>query len=319
MGVALALTNVVFYIVQAVSCTIVVKDIKICQGSVSKQTGKEIIEYCFSLSIWTFATLLVVGLDTTIVGIYDFASVANYAIAASLITFILGIQNALFTVLIPAAAVLEARENARELGILLITTTRYSMYLLLFSGLPLVIFAKDILNFWVGPNYATTTAVLLQILIIANIVRLSALPYAMLLIGTGQQRLVVISPLIEGFSNLLASIIGAALIGAKGVAIGTLIGSIIGIGLNLFYNMPRTTRIGIERTAYVQKGILTPLLCSIPLIIISLVAFLYRSFPSIYLVGLTICAFLVTIALVWQWGLEQKERLIFFSKKGFII
>lgn len=290
-----------------------VKDIEISRLFVSKQAGKEIFHYCFSLSIWSFATLLVLGFDTTIVGFFDFDSVAYYSIAASLITFILGIQYALFTVLIPAAAILEARGNTKELGNLLVTTTRYSMFLLLLTGLPLIIFAKNILSLWVGPTYSAQAAILLQILVIANIIRLSALPYAMLLIGTGQQRLVIISPLIEGFSNLFSSIVAAYFFGAKGVAIGTVIGSSVGVALNLFYNMPRTKNISANRLIYLKNGILYPIICMGPVIGVSILLLANIQMSLSLLILLSCSAVLTTVFFIWHWSLEQTERIMVIS------
>lgn len=313
MGVVTAIANLITYGVQFLLYFLMVKDIEISRLFVSKQAGKEIFHYCFSLSIWSFATLLVLGFDTTIVGFFDFDSVAYYSIAASLITFILGIQYALFTVLIPAAAILEARGNTKELGNLLVTTTRYSMFLLLLTGLPLIVFAKNILSLWVGPTYSAQAAILLQILVIANIIRLSALPYAMLLIGTGQQRLVIISPLIEGFSNLFSSIIAAYFLGAKGVAIGTVIGSSVGVALNLFYNMPRTKNISANRLTYLKNGILYPIICTGPVIGVSILLLTNIQMSLSLLILLTCSAVLTTVFFIWHWSLEQTERIMVIS------
>src|SRR5207248_6458257 len=101
---------------------------------------------------------------------------------------------------------------------------------------------------------------------LANIIRLSAVPYAMLLIGTGQQRLVTISPVVEGVSNLIVSVIAGYLLGAVGVAIGTLVGSTIGVLCNLVYNMPRSIAIAVDRLTYLRDGLLRPTICALPLI-----------------------------------------------------
>lgn len=313
MGVVVAIANLIMYSVQFVLYFLMIKDIKISRFFISKHTGKEIFNYCFSLSIWSFATLLVLGFDTTIVGYFDFDSVAYYSVAASLITFILGIQYALFTVLIPAAAILAAEGNDEALGSLLITTTRYSMFLLLVTGLPLIVFAQNILSSWVGSTYSAKAAILLQILVVANIVRLSALPYAMLLIGTGQQRLIIISPLVEGFSNLFSSIIAAYFLGAKGVAIGTIIGSSVGIGLNLIYNMPRTKSISANRFIYIKNGIFYPIICMGPVIGMSLLLLSDFQISLRLLIVLSCSSLLLASFLIWHWSLEQTERNIIIS------
>jgi O-antigen/teichoic acid export membrane protein len=307
MGIVMMVANLASYVLQFLACKKTASCVRISTKLISRQAGREIGAYCFSLSIWAFATLLVTGLDTTIVGLFDFKSVAYYAVAATVITFILGLQNALFNVLVPAAAVLEARKDAERLGNLLITSTRYSMFALLVTCLPLIVMAKSIISAWVGSEYVASTAILLQVLLVANIVRLSAVPYAMLLIGTGNQRLVTVSPLVEGLSNLLVSVIAGSMLGAVGVAIGTLIGSLIGVGFNLIYNMPRTRAIAIQRCIYLRDGIARALVCAVPAVTL-VPATLILHFQSVFTALLLTIILAFTLVLIWNWGLVSSER-----------
>src|SRR5208283_3061895 len=247
MAVTVATCNLAAYLIQYLLYKRFDGGTRISCSLVTSAAGRELIHYCISLTIWSFATLLVTGLDIALVGIFDFSAVAYYTVAATLISFILGLQNAIFGMLIPAAAVLDARGSTSELGSMLVSATRFGMFLLFASGVPLLIAAGPILSIWVGPTYAVHASLILRVLVVANIIRLSAVPYAMLLVGTGQQQLVTVSPLIEGFSNLLISVVAGYKWGAIGVAVGTLIGSTIGILCNFAYNMPRSTRIAASR------------------------------------------------------------------------
>ena len=51
---------------------------------------------------------------------------------------------------------------------------------------------------WVGPQYVHTGEPILVILLMANIVRIIGVPYAVAIIATGQRRLTLASPLTEG-------------------------------------------------------------------------------------------------------------------------
>lgn len=317
MSIAMLAVNILSYFALFRIYKRIAPEIVLSLKLISKNARLELFDYCYSLSVWSFATLLVTGLDTVLVAFFDFHSVAYYSTAAVLITFILGLQNALFSALIPAAAVLDAQGNIAQLRQLLISTTRYGMFLLLVSGIPLIIWAHPILSLWVGKEYAGHTELLLQLLVLANIIRLSAVPYAMFLIGTGQQRLVTISPLIEGFSNLIVSILAGWFMGAVGVALGTLIGSIIGIACNLVYNMPRSTTLRINRWIYLKDGIFRPLFCTAP---VFLVFFLQRIWPVLppngtpsFFAG----AFFLTIIGFWKFGLEGRERYRLLAILGF--
>lgn len=308
MAAIVASINLLSYIAQYWASRRLAINIRLAPGLISKRAGREIVAYCFSLSIWSFATMLVTGLDLTLVGIFDFEAVASYSIAASLITFVAGLQSALFSTLIPEAAMLGARNNSRQLGTILISSTRYGMFILLISGLPLVIGAHTLLTLWVGPNYAASGTLLVQILVIANIVRLAALPYTMLLIGTGQQRLVTITPLIEGFSNLIVSVSLGAILGAVGVAIGTFVGAILGVVCHIVFNMPRTTGIAVAPGHYVKAGLMRSLVCAIPFAALGLGLAALGPIGPVTLIVLLGLAMLASVALFWRWVLEKPEQ-----------
>ena len=308
MAVVITAVNLLSYGVQYWAYQRLALNVQVAPALISRQTARDIFSYCFSLSIWTFAGFLVTGMDIMLVGIFDFQAVGYYAIGASLITFIMGMQSALFSTLIPEAAILGARENAGQLGSMLITSTRYGLFILLISGLPLIVGAETILTWWVGPDYAAHSALLLQILVAANIIRLALLPYAMLLIGTGQQRLVTVTPFAEGGTNLLVSLIAGAMLGAVGVAIGTLVGAIVGVICHLVVNMPRTAGIAVEPRRYLKDGLLRPALCALPFLLISLGLLPVETLPPGALMALVGVATLASIALFWRWGLEAAEQ-----------
>ena len=101
---------------------------------------------------------------------------------------------------------------------------------------------SGILRVWVGPVYAAHGALYLRILVIANMIRLSATPYSVLLMGTAQQKLAIGSPVFEGLTNLVVSLIGGYWFGAIGVAVGTLIGAIVGVLRSLRAQPPADQR-----------------------------------------------------------------------------
>lgn len=308
MGAAVAAVNLASYGLQYLLYRRFAPRMRFSWQLVSRKAGRELFDYCLSLSIWSFAMLLVSGLDVILVGYFDFEKVPYYVVAATLTVFMAGIQNAVFNVMIPSSAVLQARGNCVQLGQAMITATRYGSFILLLMGLPLIFAAKSILTIWVGTRYAVQGALILQVLTAANIIRLSAVPYMMTLIGTGQQRLVTITPLFEGISNLLVSMIGGFFFGAIGVAVGTLVGGCIGVLGNLVYNMPRTVEIDFRIGDYVRDGYVRPLICALPLIAGVLVSRASESFvgSGSYLpAGLVVAS---TAFLLWRCGLVASER-----------
>jgi O-antigen/teichoic acid export membrane protein len=308
MGATTAAVNLASYALQYLMYRKVAPDLLLSRRFVSRAAVRELFDYCLSLSVWSFAILLITGLDVLLVGYFQFDAVAPYAVAASLITFLGGLQNAIFSAMIPSTAVMHARGEPAELGRVVITATRYGTFLLLLVGLPLILFARRILTVWVGARYADAGTHILEILVAANILRLALTPYTVALIGSGQQRLVMLTPLLEGFTNLLFSIGLGYLFGAIGVAIGTLIGSLVGVTSNFIYNMPRTIGLRFGRSDYLRNGLLRPAICGLPFVVFAILVRRSESFVSIT-TGVSLVAMVaLTVFLVWRWGLMGSER-----------
>jgi Na+-driven multidrug efflux pump len=106
----------------------------------------------------------------------------------------------------------------------------------------------------VGQQYADEGHRLLILLMAANIIRLAGMTYSVVLVASAQQRLVTLSPLMEGFTNVFASIVLGMKFGAIGVAAGTLIGGVVGMLGHIVYNMPRTRKeVAFNVHAFRQK------------------------------------------------------------------
>ena len=308
MGLAVAIVNLASYVLQYLMCRRATPTYRISIQLVSRHATRELFDYCLSLSVWSFAMLLVGGLDVSLVGYFQFGAVAYYAVAASLVTFLAGLQNALFSVMVPSTAVMQARGDGKALGRVMITATRYGTFLLLLTGLPLIFGARNILALWVGSSYAEPGARILQILVAANVIRLSAAPYVMTLVGTAQQRLVILTPLLEGFSNLLVSIAAGYVFGAVGVALGTFVGSLVGVSGNLFHNMRRTSGFEFRISDYVRDGLVRPVVCALPAIAFSVILGYCHWFTRLTTTLGTVATVLVTAYLIWNWGLMGSER-----------
>jgi len=279
---------------------------KLSPRRASKAAARELFDYCLSLTIWGFSLLLVTGLDLTLVGIYRFDQVAYYAVAATAVTFLAGVFGAIFGAMGSTAAVVHARGDHAELGRLVVVTTRIGMVLLLGTGLPLIFFGGSVLRIWVGPAYADRATLLLQILVVANIVRICVTPYVLALIGSGEQRRVILVPLLEGITNLVCSAILGYFLGALRIAVGTLIGSVVGLAGNLFYNMPRTHDIQFSIREYLRDSLFRPILCFAPF---TFTAVFWHTITSAPLRNASVAAgCLLSIVLFWQLALMPAER-----------
>jgi O-antigen/teichoic acid export membrane protein len=309
MAIVMGATNLFVGLWQFVAYKKMAGQILVSINLLSKSAAMDIIQYCSSLVVWTIGSILVTSLDGVIIGYFDYKSLAYYALAASLTTFIVGIQGSVFSSILPNAAALGARGDREGLGELLIATTRYAVIILIVTSLPLIICTKPLLSIWVGKNYAIHTAQLLQLLVIANFIRQLAGPYAMIAMAVGEQKKIILSPIIEGVINVTISILVTREIGAIGVAIGTMIGGSISVAGHFLYNLPRTTSIYVPRIRHAFYTILKPLISVVPgMIYMLLVANQddYK-FDTISLLSLTFVSIL-TIYILYAVGLTQVEK-----------
>jgi O-antigen/teichoic acid export membrane protein len=282
--------------------------VEISYSSVRVSAVRELLRYCYGLTIWTVSGLLISGLDTVIVGSLDFRSVAYYGVAVTITTFLIQFQGAVTRALVPAATVLHARQDLRSTERLLGESTRYGTLLLLWIGVPLIIFAEPILRVWLGAEFAVRTSALLRILVAANIVRLLCLPYSTIAMGMNLQNRIAVVGLAEGVINIIFSILLGRRVGAIGVASGTLIGAVASVLMHFWYSMPRTRSLVSQRAVLFFRGIFVPAAAFLPWLVMlyathTFVVSPYRS--AIANVCGVACAGLAT----WNLVVFRKDRL----------
>ena len=274
---------------------------------VNYESVYRLFKYGSALSIWTFANLFVSGLDMVIVGHYDFGNTGYYGIASSASNFMLLVVSSLFSPILPAVSSLQSGRTPEQLGDIVIKATRYCVLLLCLIGLPLLVAPYLLLKLWVGQDYAIRSALFLQVLVLGNVIRQLANPYALVLLATGQQHLATVAAVAEALVNLGLSIYLVQRFGAIGVAIGTLVGAFVSVGLHLTVSMKLTrSMISMSRRRFVLTGLLRPLLCVIPS---TLLIPIWKE-SSMLPVGIPmiLISFLATATIGWLVGLTNAER-----------
>jgi O-antigen/teichoic acid export membrane protein len=274
---------------------------------VDRESIYRLFKYGSALSIWTLANLFVSGLDMVIVGHYDFGNTGYYGIATSVSNFMLLVVSSLFSPILPAVSSLQSGRTPQQVGDIVIKATRYCVLLLCLIGIPLVIGPYPLLKLWVGHDYATRSALFLQVLVLGNVIRQLANPYALVLLATGQQHLATVAAVAEALVNISLSIYLVQRFGAIGVAIGTLVGAFVSVGLHLTVSMKLThATISMSRRRFILTGLLRPLLCVIPSIL--LIPLWNQSGMLSIGIPIILISFLATAAIGWLVGLTNAER-----------
>jgi O-antigen/teichoic acid export membrane protein len=259
--------------------------------------AREIARYCSGLTVYAFGMLLVGGLDVTVVGYFRFSEVGFYSLAGILISFFAGLNVSVMTATIAPLATLHARNAVTSIQGLVMRVTKLNVFANVVMVAVVFLAGHRILTLWVGSVYAARALPILELLAVAQALRLVVAAYSAMLVATGQQNKGIESVLAEGFINLVASIIGGALYGGIGVAWGTLIGAIVGVIVTLLYTMPRAKEIPFSSQLFLVSGVVPSLLSAAPVFLLLAVSQHSPGTRVALALVLTISSFVIAVRL----------------------
>jgi O-antigen/teichoic acid export membrane protein len=268
---------------------------------------RELLSFCSTIFVSQFCMLLISGLDMPIVVAFDFRSAAYYAVAITLSNFLSVPHGAIVSTVMPVAAGIGPNETAERIGQILQKATRFATAILCLTTLPLLLVMPLFLRIWVGQDYAQNTLNIAEILVVAQFIRLTMLPYATIGYAAGQLQRMLVAPISEAIVNVLFSLIAVRVIGAQGVAIGTLVGAVVSVTLHFLVSLPRTDCLVVSRRKLAWDGIIKPLAYPLPLFIISRAIIRSTSGPFFQLLTAA-TAELVLFFLFWKFTFEIVER-----------
>jgi O-antigen/teichoic acid export membrane protein len=276
-----------------------------------RRTLQEIWSYCSATAIWQIGALMISGLDVFIVGRVDFADLPYYTVCLVPITVLAGVMPALFGPLMQVGAKYAARGDDAELGRILLRSTRLATVAMVSVALALIVFDREILTVWLGEAYAVKAAPILRLIVLGHALRQLAFPYATLLLAAKKHNQLLLSPLVEGVTNVVVAVIAGRAFGAQGVATAVIVGAVVAQLLNYFYNLPRTHGSTFDRWALLSKAILRPMLCFLPLTAWPPLAWLHLPEPVSIAIRFTLL--LASWVLVWNVAIERDERGIVWT------
>jgi O-antigen/teichoic acid export membrane protein len=304
MGIAVAIVNVITGLLQIMAWRRHASHIRLSIAQLRYEVMKKVARFCSLQSITILGMLCVTGLDITIVGHYDYSQTAYYSIATLPTSFMLFILASVLNPLLPASSAMSTQRSPAEMGDLLAKFTRYTTATLLVTGLPLIVYGFPLLRIWVGPVYALHTLAYLRVLVLANIIRNLCAPYATMICATGKLAPATIAPIAEAIINLGSSVYLASRFGAIGVALGTVIGSVVSVSLHFAVTMYFThDTLSISRSRLFLEGQLQPLIIAIP----SLAIYLLQPSESMTLQSVVIWG-VSTLLAAWWCALNRSER-----------
>jgi O-antigen/teichoic acid export membrane protein len=151
-----------------------------------------------------------------------------YAIANSLVVYLVEFVIAIAAVVAPMATSLSTQNRIEELREIFLKWSKASLSLTFAAGLFLVVIGPPFVGWWISPEYEQPSNVVLQMLVGSCFVFLPARGVALpILMGLGKPRIPTIAFLVAGLLNFVMSALLARPFGLAGVALGTAVPNVL--------------------------------------------------------------------------------------------
>ena len=197
-----------------------------------KRPEPETLRKIWSYSAYTFLVTIAVQLvyqsDNIVVGAFvSTAAVTFYSIANSLCRYTMQIINSMSGTFMPAASAYEASGDVQGLLALYKHGTRAMMLVSLPVIITLMVRGSTFIGLWMGAQYRHSSGIVLIILIFPLIFSFANQTAAAIAFGIEKHKAMAWWSIGEGIANLVLSVTLVHFYGIYGVAIGTLIPSLI--------------------------------------------------------------------------------------------
>jgi O-antigen/teichoic acid export membrane protein len=167
--------------------------------------------------------------DALVIGAFlGVAAIPFYAVANSLVVYLMDFMAAIAAVVAPMATKLNTEGRRAELTDIFLKWSKVSLSLSLAAGLFLIVLGPRFLAWWIGPEFEGPSGTVLQILMVSSLFFLPIRGVAQpMMMGLGKPRAVTFAFLAAGIANLLLSMILVRPWGLVGVALGTAIPNVV--------------------------------------------------------------------------------------------
>ena len=193
-----------------------------------RETLRKVWSYSAYAFLTTIAVQLVYQSDNLVVGAFVSASaVTFYAIANSLCRYSTQIVGSIGATFVPAASTYEASGDMEGVRRLYVNGTRATLIISMPILITFLVRGKQFIRLWMGPQYAHRSGDVLILLAIPLFFAYANRTASAIAYGIEKHKLMAVAAIAEGVTNLVLSITLVHWYGIYGVALGTLIPSIL--------------------------------------------------------------------------------------------
>jgi O-antigen/teichoic acid export membrane protein len=193
-----------------------------------RETLRQIWSYSFYAFLTTIAVQLVYQTDNLVVGAFVSASaVTFFAIANNLCRYATQMVSSMGGTFVPAASTYEAAGDTASLLMLYKNGTRATLMISLPILITFIVRGPSFIGLWMGPEYAHSSGIVLIILSIALFFSYANRTAGAIAFGVEKHKTTALWSIGEGIANLALSILLVHWYGIYGVAIGTMVPSLV--------------------------------------------------------------------------------------------
>lgn len=312
LSIATTSTNILDYVLRFFVARRLLPTLKVSPRRAKLSRGWELAQFGIWNLIIAGSTRLISYTDAIVIGLFlPPAAITPFALAANLNDYFLRVFVPIGQVFYPAFTALDAKGDDRGIRKLFLDGSRLLATLAMPSALIAFVLASDFFELWIGdaarnPDYPAA-GILFQTLIVAGLFNAMQRVSYQVLMAT--RRLKQMALLFQGqaIANIVLSVLLIHSIGLRGVALGTIIPSLVVEGVILPVTICRWYGVGaVEylRQTY-GRALLVTVALSPVLIAVVLVQF-QLTWTSFFARAVLLGAF----ALIWilVLGLEREER-----------
>lgn len=231
-----------------------------------------ILRSCFAILVTMLSGAAINVVSISIVGFFDFRNVGFFSLAITVSTVIGGMLNSLISPVIPILARLYKSGDSTKFYSFFYKITVIGTSVVCLMALAYFFLGDYFLEIWVGRSKANEAAPYVSIIFYSNIFRFLLYPYAVLLLAMGCNRVMIYAALSEALMNLIFTLVFSYFWGAKGAAVASMIAGFFGFLWHLIFSMKLTAEYLPNRSGYLIKFILKPVIYFLPFLILAVYA-----------------------------------------------
>lgn len=197
---------------------------------------KLIFAYGFYSTMQIVFGMIAIQLDRTLLGIWvGTAAVTTYTIPLSVANRIHQLCAKALEVVFPIVSGLEAQNRSDQLRRLFLRAQNLNVVLVIVVSVPLFVLAREILTYWISPEFAGQATLVFQLLIVAYALLALNVAMAAVVGGLGHPEVNMAFAMVLGLGNLLGYILFIPRWGVNGAGAASVFGSIVSIPIFLGY------------------------------------------------------------------------------------